>query len=101
MPFDVISLNCDAGLALGDLKNLGFLSAVVDFVKVEPTIITCEMFFVFGFLRASSMKYLSPIGVCFTVTSNTEQSGGKISDNLDIFCCYLAGMDFRTGSPEF
>ena len=52
--------------------------------KGEPTIITCEMFFVFGCLRTSSMKYLSPSGVCLTVASNTEQSASKIGDHLDI-----------------
>ena len=39
---------------------------------------------VFGSLSASLMKYLSPIGVCLTVASNTEQSGEKIDDHLNI-----------------
>ena len=30
------------------------------------------------------MKYLSPIGVCLTVASNTEQSASKMGDYLII-----------------
>ena len=50
--------------------------------KDELTIITSEMFSVFGFVKVSLMKYLSPIGFCLTLASNTEQSGGKISDHI-------------------
>ena len=58
------------------------ISWLILWTKGEPTIITWEMFSVFGSLKASSMKYLSPIGVCLTVTSNTEQSGAKICEYL-------------------
>ena len=57
-PLGVISFNCDAGLALGDLGKSNWL---ILRKKGELTIITCEMFSVFGFLKVSWMKYLSPI----------------------------------------
>ena len=57
------------------------------------------MFSVFGFFTASSMKYLSPLGVCFTLASNTEQSaamiGGYTMYNKHCHKCNF-GLTWRT-----
>ena len=57
--------------------------------------ITCEMFSVFGFFKASSMKYLSPLGVCFTLATSIEQSveNGVYSLFQLSLWFHLVGMD--------
>ena len=67
----VVSLDCDARVAFGDLKTRDVNQ---NWDNHWPTMITCEMFSVFGFFKASSMKYLSPRGVCFTLAASIEQS---------------------------
>ena len=57
------------------------------------------MFSVFGLFKTSSMKYLSPLGVCFTLASNTEQSaamiGGYTMYNMHCHNCNF-GLTRRT-----
>ena len=47
------------------------------------------------------MKYLSPIGVCLTTASNTEQSRGRNCQWTRTNCFHLGDKGFRTGSLEY
>ena len=65
------------------------------------TIITCETFTVFGSFKTSLMKYLSPIGVCFTTASNTEQSRERNCQWTPTYRSHLGDKGFRMESLEY